>query len=295
VQLGLPSQYPILGLVDRNRRGRIHARPPEQLFVLRSCCPPSPCGRLSRPPTTTRTPPRPTRISRHRALPNRHQQPGTRGAFPTFTMIRLTGSTAGSTPTAFPAGTRSIPPATAPGSNIRAWSEPPSNEAASSLRSTHVRQVSGRLRNQGASSTSLLSLCLSVSLARTRASGSAARPSRCRGASPCGARSRAQMAPSFSGPLHQPRTDIQVGTDEMLFVLHLLSHGASWRTEGCLGFDIDGVFRPQAVRGGQTTWATRSRLRRWRSDGQGLGAPEQKRSAWSASGGDARHLLGQTV
>jgi hypothetical protein len=187
-------------------------------------------------PTTTRTPPRPTRIGRHRALPGCHQQPAARGALPTFTMIRLTGSVAGSTPTAFPTGTRSIPPVTAPGSGIRAWSVPPSNRAASSLRSTHVHQVSGRLRNRGASTTSLLSLCLSVSLARARASGSAARPSRCRGASPCGARSRARMAPSFSGPLHQPRTDIPVGTDEMLFVLHLLSHGASWRTLDFLGF-----------------------------------------------------------
>jgi Group II intron, maturase-specific domain len=44
------------------------------------------------------------------------------------------------------------------------------------------------------------------------------------------------MAPSFSGLLHQPRADIPVGTDEMLFVLHLLSHGASWRTFDFLGF-----------------------------------------------------------
>ena len=45
-----------------------------------------------------------------------------------------------------------------------------------------------------------------------------------------------KVAPSFSGPLHQPRTDIPVGTDEMLFVRHLLSHGASWRTFDFLGF-----------------------------------------------------------
>ena len=45
-----------------------------------------------------------------------------------------------------------------------------------------VRQVSGRFRNRGASTTTSLSLYLSVSLARTRASGSAARPSHCRGA-----------------------------------------------------------------------------------------------------------------
>ena len=133
VQLGLPSQYPLLGLVDRERRERIHARPPEQLLMLRSCCPPSPCGRLSRPRTTTRTPPRPASIGRHRALPGRHQQPGARGALPTFTMIRLTGLAAGCTPTAHPTGTRSIPSATTPERNSRTRSEPPLNRAASLL------------------------------------------------------------------------------------------------------------------------------------------------------------------
>jgi hypothetical protein len=204
--------------------------------MLRSCCPPSPCGRLSRPPTTTRTPSRSVRVGRHRAVPGRHQRLGALGALPTFTMIRLTGSATGSTPTGHPAGTRSIPPATTPGSNLRAWSAPPSNEAASSLSTAHVRQISGRLRNRGASTTSSLSLCLSVSLARTRASGSAARPSRCRSASARRTRSRARLAPSFSGPLHQTGADIPVGTDEMLFVLHPPSHGASWRTVDFLGF-----------------------------------------------------------
>ena len=54
----------------------------------------------------------PEPISRHRAFPSHHQQPGEHEVSPTFTMIRLTGSEAGSTPTAKPAGTRSIPPVT---------------------------------------------------------------------------------------------------------------------------------------------------------------------------------------
>jgi hypothetical protein len=45
-----------------------------------------------------------------------------------------------------------------------------------------------------------------------------------------GARFHALAVPSFSGPLHQPGTGIPAGTDEMFVVLHLLSHGASWRT-----------------------------------------------------------------
>ena len=53
-----------------------------------------------------------------------------------------------------------------------------------------------------------------------------------------GARFRASAALSFSRPLHQPRAGIPAGTDEMCFVLHLLSHGASWRTFDFLGFRI---------------------------------------------------------
>jgi hypothetical protein len=51
------------------------------------------------------------------------------------------------------------------------------------------------------------------------------------------ARSRAQVAPSFSRPLHQPGAGITADTDEMLFVRHLLSHGASWRRIYLQGID----------------------------------------------------------
>jgi hypothetical protein len=50
------------------------------------------------------------------------------------------------------------------------------------------------------------------------------------------ARSRALAVPSFSGPLHQPGAGIPAGTDEMFIVLHLLSHGTSWRRLDFLGF-----------------------------------------------------------
>jgi len=55
----------------------------------------------------------------------RHQRPVARGALPTFTMIRLTGSTVGFTPAAQPAGNRSLPPATGPGSMSRIQRETP--------------------------------------------------------------------------------------------------------------------------------------------------------------------------
>ncbi len=185
--------------------------------MLRSCCPPSPCTRLSRALTTMRPPTRPAPVGRHRALPGRHQQPGGRGALPTFTMIRLTGSAAGFTPAAHPPGTRSLPPANQPSPSVLTGSEPSQRKAASLLRATHVRQVSGRLGIEGASTTRSLSLCLSVSLARTRASGSAARPSHRQGRfTPSRAIPRSRWPPSFTGPLHQPRAGIPAGTDEML-------------------------------------------------------------------------------
>ena len=118
-----------------------------------------------------RPPTRPAPVNRHRALPGCHQQPGARGALPAFTKIRLTGLVAGCTPTAHPAGTRSLPPATTPRPQSQARSEPPTHRAASLLWATHVRQVWGCFRNEGASTTRSLSLYLSVSLARTRASG----------------------------------------------------------------------------------------------------------------------------
>jgi hypothetical protein len=182
VQLGLPSQYPLLRLLGVERCERIHARPPERLLTLPSCCPPSPCAGLSPARTTTRTPSRPGCVTRPRALPGRHQQPGASGALPTFTVIRSTGSAVGSTPAAHPRSNRSVSPASGPRS-LRARSDLPSSRARSLLRTAHVRQVWGWCANEGASTTALLSLYLSVSLARARASGSTARPSRCRGCS----------------------------------------------------------------------------------------------------------------
>ena len=91
--------------------------------------------------------------------------------------------------------------------------------------------------NQGASTTESLSLFLSVSLARTRASGSTARPSHRRGRSTSTRDPAPQWSPSFTRPLHRPRSGIPADTDEMFVVRHLLSHGAPWRTTYLQGID----------------------------------------------------------
>jgi hypothetical protein len=76
-------------------------------------------------------------------LTGRHQQPVASRMFPTFTMIRLTGSTVGFTPAAHPEGNRSIPPATGPGSTSQTLRGPPIYAATPLLRAAHIRQVLG--------------------------------------------------------------------------------------------------------------------------------------------------------
>ena len=58
------------------------------------------------------------------------------------------------------------------------------------------------------------------------------------------ARFSASAVPSFTRPLQRPGAGIPAGTDEMYVVLHLLSHGASWRRFTFLGF----TFRPRTAR-----------------------------------------------
>jgi len=101
-------------------------------------------------------------------LTGRHQRPAATGVLPTFTMIRLTGSAVGFTPAAHPKRIRSIAPATGPGSISRAGRDTPIYNGAILA----ADNPSARFRvvrcDQGASTTALLSRCLSVSLARAR-------------------------------------------------------------------------------------------------------------------------------
>ncbi len=91
MQLGLDLPYPYPGLGEvRPRCASIHRRPPSiPVPQLRSRCLPSPCGRLSRPRTTTEAPPSstpvaPPRLRRSHSTwpPNRSTFPGIRVASP---------------------------------------------------------------------------------------------------------------------------------------------------------------------------------------------------------------------
>jgi len=89
VQLRLHLAYPPLGLDQAGpRRADVHRRPPQSAVMLRTRWAPWPCGRLSRPRTTTSPPPHPSGIGRRRAFPPTSgllAGEGTAGVVPTFT------------------------------------------------------------------------------------------------------------------------------------------------------------------------------------------------------------------
>lgn len=95
VQLRLHPEYPPLGLIEVGpRRAGVHQRPPRSAWMLRTRWGPSPCGRLSRPRTTTAPPPHPGAIGWQQAFLLADWQParlGAVGVVPTFTIDRSTG------------------------------------------------------------------------------------------------------------------------------------------------------------------------------------------------------------
>src|SRR5215204_94269 len=117
VQLGLDLQYPD-PVLDRTRCVGVHWRPPDlPAPVLRTRCRPWPCGRLSRPRTTTAAPPRQRSLGGRCACPRPVWLTGIADAsltVPTFTTHRLTGWTPSSSPAVsprLPRSTSSWPPA----------------------------------------------------------------------------------------------------------------------------------------------------------------------------------------
>ena len=89
VQLRLHHEYPVLRLDEVGPRiADIHRRTPRSAWMLRARWTPSPCGRLSRPRTTTGPPSHSGGISRRRAFPPISWQligEGATGMVPTFT------------------------------------------------------------------------------------------------------------------------------------------------------------------------------------------------------------------
>jgi hypothetical protein len=103
VQLDLDPQYPPPRHLDVGPRCvGVHRRPPGlPAPQLRNRCPPSPCSRLSRPRTTTRTPPHPGVINRRCACPPPAWPTGGEGdpgMVPTFTADRSTSEVPSSYP-----------------------------------------------------------------------------------------------------------------------------------------------------------------------------------------------------
>jgi hypothetical protein len=106
VQLALMFKYPCVRHDQRRPRCvAIQRRPPCHHPCCCSRCRPSPCGRLSRPRSTTTAPPRPDAHSGRCACPPHDRMPCGEGdvrSLPTFTDVRSTGSVPSFTPTASP-------------------------------------------------------------------------------------------------------------------------------------------------------------------------------------------------
>ena len=108
VQLALDPEYPLL---RRHRLGPRRAGIHRRLFspsrrALQARCLPSPCGRLSRPRTTTEAPPPPGGIGRRWTLPAPRGEAAT-GRVPTFTAVRSMGVAPSFSPAGLPRRSRS--------------------------------------------------------------------------------------------------------------------------------------------------------------------------------------------
>jgi hypothetical protein len=215
VQLGLDPQYPRLGLLRRGpRRAGIHRRPPGLPVSLpRTRCRPWPCGRLSRPLTTTAAPSPPRTLSRRRACRHRPGGPvgravlgafprsphtGRRGRCPAIPLQPRHGYAA-AFPRGLPNGTRnrlrSRPPIPRPpwvlvGRALLPGPDPPDFEPVSLLRGFHH--------------WFLQHVHLPVSLAGPGPSGSADPSRRCRGCSPLPCASRVRLPPASATCCDRP-------------------------------------------------------------------------------------------
>jgi hypothetical protein len=149
-------------------------------------------------------------------------------------MIRLTGSATGCTATAHPRGNRSIPAAT--GHEHSPWPE------RAAVEESGIVAVDGPCPPGfgpfvvSSGFYHRIAFALPFGLASTHAGVWQYRPAvTLSGRLTSSARFHASAVPSFSGPLHQPGAGIPAGTDEMFVILHLLSHGASWRSSDYYG------------------------------------------------------------
>ena len=176
-----------------------------------------------------------------------HRHTGAPGALPTFTMIRLTGSATGCTATAHPRGTRSIPAAT--DDEHRSWPE-----RAAVMKSGIVAVDGPCPPGFGPLIVSSgfyhrIAFALPFGLASTHAGVWQYRPAvTLSGRLTSGARFHASAVPSFTRPLHQPRGRHPSRHGRDVVILHLLSHGASWRSHDYYGSSATSRRQQRTVR-----------------------------------------------
>ena len=206
MQLGLDPQYPAVRLGQGGRQlAGVHQRAPGlPALRLRTRCRPSPCGRLSRPRTTTAAPPRPGATSGRRTCPPPTWPARGAGgvrAVPTFAARSIDGrgvrlcpcGLATPTPQTFGAASR---PATLTGPGV---TRHPGGLPGVHRDPAHIRQVGagGILERR---STPVPHVHRPVLLAGPRPSGSAGPPRRCRGCLPPSPASPGSGCPQLQPP-----------------------------------------------------------------------------------------------
>ena len=250
-------KYPFAGLNEiRPRCVAIQRRPPCQQRCCLSRCRPSPCGRLSRPRSTTAAPPRPDAISGRCACPPTDWLPVGEGdveSLPAFTDVRCDG-----------VGDQLSPRRHRSNRTSQSWPEPPaahrlgttreeglSDMAPSSTAARPIHQVLQAVDDSRGFKRCSVSLHLSVFVSGHGPSGSADPPLRCQGCSRPRPQPGVRPALNFDRSLRRPAAGLSTRTEHQRLAAHSRAHpgrGARCRRSGELCARADGRHAPLPVR-----------------------------------------------
>ena len=249
-------KYPLPRLSEaRPRCVAIQRRPPCRSRHCLSRCRPSPCGRLSRPRSTTAAPPRPDAISGRCACPPTDWLSvgeGDAGSLPAFTDVRCDG-----------VGDQLSPRRHRSDRTSQSWPEPPaahgigktreeelSDMARSSATARPIHQVLQTVDDSRGFNRCSVSLHLSVFVGGHGPSGSADPPLRCQGRSRPRPQPGVRPALNFDRPLRRPAAGLSTRTEHQRLAAHNRARQSRARWDRCRCAACRGRFPPGARTGG---------------------------------------------
>jgi hypothetical protein len=230
MQLALVVKYPFPRLCEaRPRRVAIQRRPPCRPRRCLSRCRPSPCGRLSRPRSTTAAPPRPDAISGRCACPPTGWLPAGEGdvePLPTFTDFRCDGVGVQLSPRRHRSDRTSQSWPEPPGAHGKGTpeEEEPSVTTPSSTAARPIHQVRQAVDDSRGFNRCSVSLHLSVFVSGHGPSGGTNPPLRCQGCSRPRPQPGVRPALNFDRPLRWPAAGLSSRTEHRRLVAHSRAH-----------------------------------------------------------------------